>query len=181
MTRRRVLWPLLRLLGAIVWGVLIIWAVLAVQPRAAASSRFTGKFELVPLFDSGHRPVVVNGHTYYGERNRIGFRTDAGDVVTVFAGATTDGASIPRPVWPLLPPDGPYYEAAAFHDACYKSKGSWLGRHGERPGHVWPADYSRAQCDETLRQAMAALGVPWWPRVPIFLAVRWFGSAGWGT
>lgn len=79
------------------------------RPAVAAQSRFTGKFELVPLFDSGHRPVVVNGHTYYGERNRISFRTDAGDVVTVFAGATTDGASIPRPVWPLLPPDGPYY------------------------------------------------------------------------
>lgn len=151
----------------------------ALRPLApAAQSRFTGKFELVPLYDAGHRPVIVNGHAYYGERNPITFRTDAGDVLKVFPGATTDGASIPRLLWFDLPPDGPYFEAAAFHDACYKSKGDF-GFHGEL-GHLWETPYSRAGCDEILREAMVALDVPWWPRVPIWAAVRLFGGAGWG-
>lgn len=160
-----------------VLGLLIVacWdgAALAGEP-----SRFTGKFELVPLFDAGHRPVIDNGHTDYAERNRIGFRTDAGELVVVPAGAPTDLASIPQFVWPLMPPDGPYAEAAAFHDECYRTRGAF-DRYGLR-GRDRDGAFTRAECDEILREAMVALGVTWWPRVPIWAAVRLFGGRGWG-
>ena len=154
-------------------------AAFALEPSRFAASRFSGKFELVPLFDAGHRPVLDNGHTDYAERNRIGFRTEAGDLIVVPAGAPTDLASIPRFVWPLMPPDGPYAEAAAFHDECYRTRGAF-DRYGLR-GRNRAAPYDRGGCDEILREAMVALGVPWGPRVPIWAAVRLFGGAGWGS
>lgn len=142
--------------------------------------RFDGQFELVPLFDRDHRPVMSNGHQYEGERNLITFRTDSGDIVRVFPGATTDLASIPSVAWPVLPPDGPYAEGAAFHDACYKSRGSFTGRYGEHPGHTVPAAYDYHGCNEILREAMVVLGVPRWKRAVIFEAVEWFGGPAFG-
>lgn len=157
--------------------------------HATSASPFAGKFELVPLFDKGHRPVIRNGHQFYAERNTISFRADDGDTVTAFAGSTTDLASIPQIVWPFMPPDGPWAEAAAFHDACYRTKGTFdwqpvidghaVGqfRHGRTRGP--PYDYHG--CNEILREAMVALHVPAWERISIFEAVEIFGRSSFGT
>jgi len=37
------------------------------------------------------------------------------------AGATSDGASTPPEVWPLVPPFGKYWPAAYLHDAAYRN------------------------------------------------------------
>lgn len=151
-------------------------------PIPAAGQRFAGKFELVPLFGAGHKPVLRNGHQYYAERNTIAFRTDAGDVVAAFAGSNTDGASIPRPLWSLMPPDGPWYEAAAIHDALFKSAGSMVWR-----GHVGrtrAAPYTRSEANEILREAMVSLGVPAWKRIVIYEGVQAgavVAPGAWGT
>lgn len=144
-----------------------------------AASPFSGKFELVPLFDAGDRPVLKNGHQLYAMRNPLTFRTAAGDHVTVFAGQTTDLASIPRAVWPLLPPDGPWALAAVFHDAGYQSQGRYVWK--QRWGRTRTEPYTRAEVDGILLQAMTAIGVPSWKRWLIWKAVRLFGWMGWGS
>lgn len=144
-----------------------------------APSPFSGKFELVPLFDAGNRPVLKNGHAFYAVRNDLTFRTAAGDQVTVFAGQTTDLASIPRGLWGALPPDGPWALAAVFHDAGYRSRGSYVWAH--HLGRTRAQPYTREEVDDILRQAMVALGVPSLKRRMIWSAVRLFGGGAFGT
>lgn len=153
-------------------------AVAAHVAAVQAQPRFAGKLELVPLFAAGHRPLQRNGHSYYAVRNPISFRTEAGDVLHVWPGQLTDLASIPAIIWPFMPPDGPWAEAAVFHDACYRTRGSFA--HGAKHAGL-AAPYTRAQCDDVLRQAMQALNVQPAPRVIIWAAVRMFGGGGWGT
>lgn len=73
---------------------------------------------------------------------------------TVPAGYVTDFASVPRPLWPIWPPDDRYTEAAVLHD--------WLISEGV----TW-----RPSADWIMLRAMRACGVPRRQRVPIFLAV----------
>lgn len=147
-------------------------------PLPVKPGSFAGKFELVPLFDRG-KPVIRNGHSFYALRNSVSFRTDAGDVVTAFAGSRTDLASIPAAVWATMPPDGPWAEAAVEHDNCYASRGTY--QFYSHLGRTRAAPYTRAGCDEILRQGMVALGVGALKRITIFEAVRAFGGKGFGS
>lgn len=174
------MWPALGLLLA---------AVAVTGCASAEPGRFQGKYELVPLFGAGHRPVIKNGHQEYADRNTITMIRPNGERVTFFAGQTTDLASIPRIVWPLLPPDGPWAEAALPHDGCYASSGTfdWQPTIGHKPvgplkhGRSRPAPYTRAECDHILLEGMVALQVPPWKRTIIYDAVRLFGGlGGWG-
>jgi hypothetical protein len=79
--------------------------------------------------------------------------------VIVPAGFETDFASIPRMFWPLLPHDGPWAQASVVHDYLYER-----------------GTCSRFLADAIFRDAMAALGVPWYRRVPMYYAVRLFGG-----
>ena len=63
-------------------------------------------------------------------------------VLTAPAGFITNFASIPRPLWPLLPPTGRYGKAAVIHDYCYQT-------------HC----VSKAHADDTFAAAMRDLGV----------------------
>lgn len=65
-----------------------------------------------------------------------------GTLYTVPAGATSDGASTPAPLWPEIPPFGRYYLAAILHDDLYRS-----------------TKLPKALCDNLLREAMISLGV----------------------
>lgn len=139
---------------------------------------FAGKFELVPLFDKGNQPVIRNGHQYYALRDTIAFKMANGDVVATFAGARTDLASIPAAIWGLMPPDGPWSEGATLHDACYRTRGDF--KFYAHTGLSRAAPYTRAECDEVLRQTMVSLRVPAAKRIAIFSAVRAFGGKGFG-
>ncbi len=44
---------------------------------------------------------------------------ETGKSYTVPKGFITDGASIPRILWPFLSPTGPYFESAVIHDWVY--------------------------------------------------------------
>lgn len=146
-----------------------------------APGHFAGKFELVPLFSKG-KPVIRNGHSYYAVRNELRFRRPNGDLLTVPAGMQTDLASVPGFLWATLPPDGPYAEAATFHDLCYRSRAAmtWHGHVG-REAAPGAKPYSRADCDEILREGMVALSVAGWKRVAVFDAVRALGGKGFGS
>lgn len=70
----------------------------------------------------------------------------------------TDLASVPRILWPILPPFGKYGKAAVLHDFLYAS------------GYK-----TRKHCDQVFLEAMEVLNVPKWKRIPMYLAVRLFG------
>lgn len=161
---------------------------------AAPAPAFSGKFELVPLFkrcEPGRPgaaccPILANGHSYYALRDRLSLRRADGTVLTAPAGMVTDLASIPQAVWPILPPDGSYAQAAAIHDDCYRTEGSFVWRWPAHPrappfiGLTGRGPLTRSECDEVLREGMFALGTPAWQRVVIYEAVRLGGAAGWG-
>jgi hypothetical protein len=83
----------------------------------------------------------------------------ANETITVPIGAQTDGASIPREAWGLMPPFGPYWMAAVLHDYLY---------HCTRR--------TRFECDLILWEAMLALGVPELTARTIYNAVNEFGQ-----
>jgi hypothetical protein len=89
--------------------------------------------------------------------------TTQGDHVHVPAGFVTDFASIPRGLWNLFPPAGPYAPAAVIHDFLYR--GGAL--HNRRP--------SRRETDAVFYDAMRELGISSTKRFVIWLAVRVFG------
>jgi hypothetical protein len=79
-----------------------------------------------------------------------------------------DGASIPRPVWPLISPIDCGLIAVLCHDYLYR-----------RAGLVGRAPYTRTEADLLFRDQMHAEGVPLWRRWPAYQAVRWFGGGAW--
>lgn len=149
-------------------------------PRAipAVHGQFSGKLVLVLLQDKLH-PSMRAGRSLWGVERSITYQTATGDTITVPAGMVTDLASIPAPISALLPPDGPWAQAAVVHDLCYSNRGSgvWHGRHG----FSRPAPYTRAECDGLLLEAMHTLGLEGWRIDLIYAGVRLGGAAGWGT
>lgn len=81
--------------------------------------------------------------------------------VTVPRGFETDLASIPRFLWPIFPPLGPWNKAAVLHDFLYSIPGC-----------------SSFLADSLFREAMASLGVPIWRRVVMYYAVRLYSVLG---
>jgi hypothetical protein len=72
----------------------------------------------------------------------------------------TDGASVPRLLWSVIPPHHPEYSAAVLvHDYAYG-------------GQIWPKAYS----DQLMLAIMIELGVPAWKRQSMYRAVQWFGA-----
>lgn len=97
----------------------------------------------------------------------LGYRSDAGDVITVYPGAQTDGASIPRLFWRLIgPPLGDRYTAAAvIHDLLYRTEGAEM--------------FTRGDVDDLFHEMLMVLGVPGWKAWVMWFAVRIGGAASW--
>lgn len=85
-----------------------------------------------------------------------------GNVYRVPEGFTTDFASVPRLLWRLVPPWGPYSPAAVVHDYLYRTN---LG--------------TRPAADAAFLSLMKRLGVPAWKRYAMYAAVRAFGRFAW--
>lgn len=85
---------------------------------------------------------------------------DGGGIrVDVPRGYHTDFASVPRGLWNLFPPAGPYAAAAVIHD--YLCDNEVL--------------CSRFLADAIFREIMYRLGVPWYTRLAVYYAVRMYG------
>ncbi len=82
--------------------------------------------------------------------------------IDVPVGFRTDFASIPRLLWPLLPPTGSYGKAAVIHDALYQT-----------------GTFTRATADAILLEAMVTLHVPLWSCLLVYLGVRLGGWLAW--
>lgn len=83
--------------------------------------------------------------------------------VEVPANYLTDGASVPRIFWNLLPPQGAYGQAAVLHD--------WLCEHLTIMKNGQPTSITRKEADVAFKDACIALGVPRWKRNVMFIAV----------
>jgi hypothetical protein len=90
----------------------------------------------------------------------------SGEWVNVPDGYLTDGASVPRIFWSIIPPWGAYGQAAVVHDILCEYLS--ITKDG------LPMRITRARCDEILLEAMIALGVPAWKRQVIYRAVCLF-------
>ena len=71
------------------------------------------------------------------------------------AGSTSDGASTPPEIWPLIPPFGLYWPAAFLHDAAYRNTLLVCDAAAGRAKANLPKD----KCDALLLEAMETLGV----------------------
>jgi len=87
----------------------------------------------------------------------------------------TDFASVPRGLWNIFPPTGPYGKAAVVHDYLYQHRRVIV----DSDPYSRTTFITRAQADAIFREAMQVLGVKWWPRVPVFLGVRVGGWLSW--
>lgn len=81
-------------------------------------------------------------------------------------GFISDGASVPRPFWPLVSPMDCGELAPLVHDYLYRT-GGVDGR------------FTRKEADQIFRQHMKDAGVPLWRRQPVYLAVRVAGRHAW--
>jgi len=96
-----------------------------------------------------------------------GFDYWTGDVptehlISVPVGFITDFASVPRLLWPILPPWGNYGKSAVVHDYLYKTK-----------------TFSRRRSDQIFLEGMRVLGVSWKTRTTMYGAVRAWGWIAW--
>jgi len=118
-------------------------------------SRFTEILLVSPLAD-GKSWVIKKDFGYdVGEEG-------SGDTINVPIGFMTDFASVPRPLWWLLPKWGKYGNAAVIHDYCY-----------------WEQSRSRKESDLIFREAMQVLEVSNWKILLMYCAVRLGGGLAW--
>jgi hypothetical protein len=118
-------------------------------------SRFTEVLIVSPLAD---------GRTWV-TRREFGYdigEEDSGNSVEVPVGFMTDFASIPRPLWAILPRWGKYGNAAVIHDYCY-----------------WEQARTRREADDIFLEAMVVLGVSACKRRLMYWSVRLFGQFAW--
>ena len=85
---------------------------------------------------------------------------DKSTTIIVPKGFITDFASVPRFLWSIFPPWDKYGKAAVLHDYLYSYQ-----------------IFERKICDRIFYEAMTVLGVPWWKRKVMYLAVRVFGES----
>jgi hypothetical protein len=92
------------------------------------------------------------------------FRDKKGVLHYVRAGTVSDGASIPRLLWTLVgsPRETEVGQAAGVHDVMYRE-----------------GKYSRAYCDDVLKQGMECLGASWAKRTAIREGLRLGGWVAW--
>lgn len=140
-------------------------------------SRFTGKLSLV-LLDNRTHPSTRGGRSLWGVQRELTYEAgDSHDLITVPKGFVTDLASIPRPVWTVYPPDGPWVKAAVIHDFLYFTAGDgiWF----KHRGVARTTPYARREADDIFREAMADRGIGATDRAAIWAAVRVGGGRGW--
>lgn len=74
--------------------------------------------------------------------------------VVVPAGFVTDGASVPRPLWPLFPPTGRYFAAAVVHDWLLSNGCGWR------------------MANQCFRRALQQQGLPFWVVASMYWSVQ---------
>lgn len=89
---------------------------------------------------------------------------DKNKIVIVPRGFLTDGATVPRLFWGLIPPWGKYGQAVVLHDYLCEVPGYW--NYG-----TWE-ELERKDVDQIFNQAMGNLGVSSLLRKTLYTAVK---------
>jgi hypothetical protein len=107
--------------------------------------------------------TTENGRAMFRLENDLIFQQDStsmGLSVIVPAGFVTEFASVPRFLWFIFPPAGPWNRATVIHDYLCETQSC-----------------SRFMADAVFREAMRELGVPRWRRIAMYWAVRAYSIA----
>lgn len=91
-----------------------------------------------------------------------------GTPLWVEEGYVCDGASVWRPVWFFMPPDGLHRPASLLHDRFYNSQGKHCG-----------LNLTRMSCDIMFYDLMIEAGVSRWRALIAYRMVRRFGGLAW--
>jgi hypothetical protein len=127
------------------------------------------------------RPVNDNDFQTVGI-HRLEFNQDGHRYRIILKdGTLTDGASVPRLFWSLIPPYGRHFISAIFHDELYRR--NCFGLVEKLVNDKWvlvqPGQDILKNCrrfaDEIFRDVMEYFQVPQWKRATMYRAVRWFG------
>ena len=108
-------------------------------------------------------------HAKYRLHQVLRQRSDiAGGVLLVYAGFVSDLASIPRPVWSIMPPTDPRIALGTwFHDELYLKHGTVMLECGKI------VHLTRKQADQILAyEAMPDLMAPRWMQHAVYHALR---------
>jgi len=102
--------------------------------------------------------------------------------ICLYKGWTYDGASVPKLLWPFMPPDGIYRPAIALHDILYETKGK-MGDHFfvQKNGSWVSSEYQwkRSESDKIMFRVMRELDVTRWRRRWAYRSVRVGGWWSW--
>lgn len=127
------------------------------------------------------RPMLEpKGKAY---RLAVDWHTDCKGVlkekIVVPAGFVTDGASVPRFLWPICgdPMANPRIYAAIVHDWIYSKSGEvkFIDSEGTRLSHA----FSRKDADTLYRDYQIALGISKVKAYTEYYAIRTFGGSHW--
>jgi len=117
---------------------------------------------------------------------------DAGPYIVVPYMFLSDGASIPRFIWPFVgsPWSGDYVQAAVLHDGLFRNQG-WVVHYATHLSSKYPVEklihwegkyivkYPMNSCNMILRDAARVLGTPEWKCQAIYLGLRLGGFYSW--
>lgn len=96
-----------------------------------------------------------------------------GTVLRAPRGGSTDGLSVPRCLQNIIPATGGDWFSGVLHDSAYRNELQVLCK----VTHHWTrANYTQAQSDALILEAMKTQRVNWLMRWTIYLALRAFGS-----
>uniref|UniRef100_A0A6M3J8R7 DUF1353 domain-containing protein n=1 Tax=viral metagenome TaxID=1070528 RepID=A0A6M3J8R7_9ZZZZ len=118
-------------------------------------SSFTSPLIVTPLPDGRSWKLVQEFDYYIGKESNQ-------NIIHVPEGFVTDFASVPRPLWFLMPPWGVYGKAAVIHDYGYSTK-----------------IRTRKETDQIFLEGMLVLGTPKWMAKLMYFAVDKFGWLAW--
>ena len=117
----------------------------------------------------------LRGHWIYNEKGKEVYRLDepfvyfvgelgSDDMISVPTGFTTDFASVPRPLWAIIPPYGVHGKAAVVHDYLYQRQ-----------------NRTRKESDLIFKEAMIVSGVKKWKYDNMYAQLRTWGWVAWNN
>ncbi|MCK9234703.1 MAG: DUF1353 domain-containing protein [Gammaproteobacteria bacterium] len=110
---------------------------------------------------------VLEPFNFYSLENRFSRVSGEAIHICVHKGFITDGATVPRIFWALLPPLGHYGQAAVLHDYC-----RFIGVAYLNADFTDPIVLSTKDADRIFLEAMKVLGVGKFKRHLMYCAVR---------
>lgn len=150
-------------------------------PAVATGTRFDsnyGKLKVV-LLDDKREPSIRDGRSLWGLSEVLVYWPSNDDKpIIVPRGFVTDLASIPRPLWSWLPPDGPWAKAAVIHDFLYYTQGKGVWKCHDT---TLQRTYTKEEADWILRDAQKDRNVGLVSRNLVWLGVHFGGQNGWNN